>query len=44
MSHLDLVALVGSNCSAPPRVEAYGQAAVFLDLEGNRWDLIGPLT
>ena len=26
----------------PPRVEAYGQVAVFLDLEGNRWDLLGP--
>jgi catechol 2,3-dioxygenase-like lactoylglutathione lyase family enzyme len=29
---------------SPPRVEAYGQVAVFLDLEGNRWDLIGPAT
>jgi catechol 2,3-dioxygenase-like lactoylglutathione lyase family enzyme len=26
-----------------PRVEAYGQLAVFLDSEGNRWDLLGPL-
>jgi catechol 2,3-dioxygenase-like lactoylglutathione lyase family enzyme len=26
-----------------PRVEAYGQVAVFLDLEGNRWDLLGPV-
>lgn len=26
-----------------PRVEPYGQVAVFLDLEGNRWDLLGPL-
>jgi len=24
------------------RVEPYGQVAVFLDLEGNRWDLLGP--
>ena len=24
-----------------PRVEPYGQVAVFLDLEGNRWDLPG---
>src|SRR6266545_4417578 len=24
------------------RVEAYGKLAVFLDLEGNRWDLLGP--
>ena len=27
---------------SPPRVEAYGKVAVFLDLEGNRWDLLGP--
>jgi len=26
----------------PPRVEAYGQVAVFLDIAGNRWDLLGP--
>jgi catechol 2,3-dioxygenase-like lactoylglutathione lyase family enzyme len=25
-----------------PRLEAYGQVAVFLDIEGNRWDLLGP--
>lgn len=25
-----------------PRNEAYGRLAVFLDLEGNRWDLLGP--
>lgn len=24
-----------------PRVEAYGTVAVFRDLEGNRWDLLG---
>jgi catechol 2,3-dioxygenase-like lactoylglutathione lyase family enzyme len=24
-----------------PRTESYGQVAVFLDLEGNRWDLLG---
>jgi catechol 2,3-dioxygenase-like lactoylglutathione lyase family enzyme len=24
------------------RIEPYGQVAVFLDLEGNRWDLLGP--
>jgi catechol 2,3-dioxygenase-like lactoylglutathione lyase family enzyme len=27
---------------APPRNEPYGRLAVFLDLEGNRWDLLGP--
>lgn len=25
-----------------PREEAYGRLAVFLDLEGNKWDLLGP--
>lgn len=25
-----------------PRVESYGQVVVFLDIEGNRWDLLGP--
>ncbi|MBO0694163.1 MAG: VOC family protein, partial [Acidimicrobiaceae bacterium] len=25
-----------------PRTEAYGQVAVFLDIAGNRWDLLGP--
>jgi catechol 2,3-dioxygenase-like lactoylglutathione lyase family enzyme len=25
-----------------PRTEAYGQVAVFLDVAGNRWDLLGP--
>lgn len=25
----------------PPRDESYGRVAVFLDLEGNRWDLLG---
>jgi catechol 2,3-dioxygenase-like lactoylglutathione lyase family enzyme len=27
---------------SPPRDEPYGRRAVFLDLEGNRWDLLGP--
>ena len=27
---------------SPPRDEAYGRVAVFFDLEGNRWDLLGP--
>jgi catechol 2,3-dioxygenase-like lactoylglutathione lyase family enzyme len=25
-----------------PRDEPYGRVAVFIDLEGNRWDLLGP--
>ncbi len=27
----------------PPRTESYGRVAVFLDIAGNRWDLLGPL-
>lgn len=27
-----------------PRAEPYGRVAVFLDLEGNRWDLLGRAT
>ena len=27
-----------------PRREAYGRVVVFLDIEGNRWDLLGPAT
>jgi catechol 2,3-dioxygenase-like lactoylglutathione lyase family enzyme len=26
----------------PPRTEAYGQVAVFRDIAGNKWDLLGP--
>jgi catechol 2,3-dioxygenase-like lactoylglutathione lyase family enzyme len=26
---------------SPPRVEPYGRVAVFRDLAGNRWDLLG---
>jgi catechol 2,3-dioxygenase-like lactoylglutathione lyase family enzyme len=25
-----------------PQIQAYGQVAVFLDVAGNRWDLLGP--
>jgi catechol 2,3-dioxygenase-like lactoylglutathione lyase family enzyme len=31
----------GARFVSPPRDEAYGRVAVFLDLEGNRWDLLG---
>ena len=27
---------------SPPRSEPYGKVAVFIDIEGNRWDLLGP--
>jgi catechol 2,3-dioxygenase-like lactoylglutathione lyase family enzyme len=28
---------------SPPRDEPYGRLAIFLDIEGNRWDLLGPI-
>lgn len=39
--HARMVA-AGVEFVTPPRVEAYGRVAVFLDIEGNRWDLLGP--
>jgi catechol 2,3-dioxygenase-like lactoylglutathione lyase family enzyme len=32
----------GVRFAEEPRVEEYGTVAVFLDLYGNRWDLVGP--
>ncbi len=32
----------GVQFAGPPRSEPYGRVAVFLDIAGNRWDLIGP--
>jgi catechol 2,3-dioxygenase-like lactoylglutathione lyase family enzyme len=34
--------VAGVRFVSPPRDESYGRVAVFLDLEGNRWDLLGP--
>ena len=31
----------GVSFASGPRVEPYGKVAVFLDIEGNRWDLLG---
>jgi catechol 2,3-dioxygenase-like lactoylglutathione lyase family enzyme len=36
------MAAAGVEFVTPPRFEPYGQVAVFLDIEGNRWDLLGP--
>ncbi len=33
-----------TNDGRPKRTEAYGRVAVFLDISGNRWDLIGAAT
>jgi len=38
----DRMASVGVEFVTPPRTERYGRVAVFLDIAGNRWDLIGP--
>jgi catechol 2,3-dioxygenase-like lactoylglutathione lyase family enzyme len=32
----------GVEFMSAPRTEPYGRVAVFLDVAGNRWDLIGP--
>ena len=40
-AHARMVA-AGVTFVSPPRTEPYGQVVVFLDLEGNRWDLLGP--
>lgn len=36
------MASAGVRFITEPRSEAYGRFAVFLDVAGNRWDLIGP--
>ena len=40
-SHARLLAR-GVEFEGPPRTEPYGRVAVFRDLAGNRWDLLGP--
>jgi catechol 2,3-dioxygenase-like lactoylglutathione lyase family enzyme len=32
----------GVEFHGPPRTEPYGRVAVFSDISGNRWDLLGP--
>ena len=32
----------GVQFTGPPRDESYGSVVVFLDVAGNKWDLIGP--
>ena len=32
----------GVQFATPPRLEPYGRVAVFLDIAGNKWDLLGP--
>ena len=33
----------GVEFATAPRTEPYGRVAVFLDIAGNRWDLLGPV-
>jgi catechol 2,3-dioxygenase-like lactoylglutathione lyase family enzyme len=41
-STYDRMIAAGVRFVSPPRDEPYGRLAVFLDIEGNRWDLLGP--
>jgi len=38
----DRMVAAGVQFVTPPRREDYGQVAVFVDICGNRWDLLGP--
>lgn len=31
----------GVRFTSPPRTESYGRVAVFVDIAGNKWDLLG---
>jgi catechol 2,3-dioxygenase-like lactoylglutathione lyase family enzyme len=41
-AHYERMVAAGVEFVRPPRKEPYGQVAVFLDIAGNRWDLLGP--
>jgi catechol 2,3-dioxygenase-like lactoylglutathione lyase family enzyme len=38
----DRMVAAGVTFVKPPRTEPYGRVAVFLDIAGNKWDLLGP--
>ena len=38
----DRMRRLGVEFVTEPRLEPYGQVAVFVDIAGNRWDLLGP--
>lgn len=38
----DRMCAAGVEFVTVPREESYGRIAVFLDIAGNRWDLLGP--
>jgi catechol 2,3-dioxygenase-like lactoylglutathione lyase family enzyme len=39
---VDRMTAAGVRFVTAPRTEPYGRVAVFLDIAGNRWDLLGP--
>ncbi|MFG3620246.1 VOC family protein [Nocardia sp. NPDC047654] len=41
-SAYDRMVSLGVEFVRAPRAEPYGRVAVFLDIAGNRWDLLGP--
>ncbi|MEY7974110.1 VOC family protein [Saccharomonospora xinjiangensis] len=41
-SAYDRMVAAGVEFVTAPRTESYGRVSVFLDVEGNRWDLLGP--
>jgi catechol 2,3-dioxygenase-like lactoylglutathione lyase family enzyme len=41
-AHYERMVAAGVTFVRPPRNEPYGRVAVFLDIAGNRWDLLGP--
>jgi catechol 2,3-dioxygenase-like lactoylglutathione lyase family enzyme len=42
-AHYDRMATAGVEFVTEPRTEDYGRLAVFVDIAGNRWDLLGPV-
>ena len=38
----DRMVTAGVEFISKPRTEDYGRVAVFVDIAGNRWDLLGP--
>ena len=41
-AHYDRMRAAGVEFVGEPRDEPYGRVVVFLDVAGNRWDLLGP--
>ena len=41
-AHYERMVAAGVEFVTSPRTEPYGQVAVFRDIAGNRWDLLGP--